>query len=263
LAVSSPGAVQVTEQKFDTKTGPVTVVTVKNDVKTWTLRFDGAGVGFGPNSVNWYTGPDAEEVWVGKAQGSKSSPAFAVTARGPEAGGAEMSWAFPEGAARLRFELRDQEDALRITLEGPKSVARVLRLRCYPSSFAGGWKDGAEVRERRLITPTMDQKIEKGMAMKKDLTAGDTWVLYLDDHFDVAKTGNKAEGPCALAFDASTFEAGQVTGSGYNYDTTLSTKAGSERLRVAIWDFQGLTNAEAQERVKRIVPEVLWAAQTK
>ena len=84
--------------------------------------------------------------------------------------------------------------------------------------------------------------------------AADTFVLYSDGVFDVAK--GEGSGPCAMLFLPEQIASGTVQVSHYPVQTKLEAKPDVQELRFAFWDLSGKTNVDA------LVAMTACAAQT-
>ena len=255
-------AVTVKVAKSKDKTGVVTYVAMDSGKKVYRVNHFQIGVGLGPQGANWYSGPAFLEIGIGKARASKRPTTVNVLQKGPEAGVVEITWQFDEGTAKARFEVRDGDDKVLVTVELPKAETRWVRFRCYPSSFGGGWKQGLELRQRRGITAKLDHKVmdpatKKEKRLSQRLSADEPWVMYMDDHFDVAVAGKKDLGPCGLLYSPEEIAKAVAMVNNYNCDTSLTPKPDATSIRVALWDFTGKTNAEALEIMKAVSVDML------
>lgn len=112
-----------------------------------------------------------------------------------------------------------------------------LTLRCYPSFFTSYYKrEGA----RRIQTPAT--LIEQGNS--QTLPADEHWwAFYYDEVFDVAR--GEGEGPCALLLPPGQATAIKFVPGSYAVDTVIELPTDVRRIRLALWDFRGRSNADA------------------
>lgn len=226
-----------------------TAVRLDSGRKVFTVRFDGKQAGLGPAFENWY-GNGFFTLFVGSAKSSACHATLEVVGRGPDAGVVRIVWDMPDGQAEALFELRDGDDKLLLTLKLPRSRVRSVRFLCYPSAFAGGYQKGLAVRKRHTFTATQDVTLDGKHGVTTPLSDAEPWVLFADDHFDVAH--KRGVGPCAaLYFPHEVSKAAAVT-SNYACYLNLVPKATVQELHVVLWDFAGMSNAAALEYVKAL-----------
>lgn len=238
-------------RKIGTGTQTHTVVSLDSGKTVFTVGRFGSSVGIGPNGANWYS-QDCFTITVDKQRSTKVPCELKAVKSGPDAGIVEAVWSFEAGPVKATFELRDGDGKLLVTVQFPKAKSRGLSLRCYPSTFAGGWKQGMKLRQRRGVTAVREMAMGSTVKGKGALSPEETWVLFQDDHFDVAKTKKKAEGPCAVLYNPQ--EAAKAWASVDNYACyfSLTPKADVDAVHLMVWDFQGLTNAEALDYMKKL-----------
>ena len=238
-------------KKLGKGTQTYTVATLDSGKAVFVVGRSGSSVGLGPNGANWYSA-DCFTITVGKQRSTKVPCEMKVLKTEPGIGVVEAVWSFEAGPAKARFEVRDGDDKVLVTVTFPKAKSRGLSVRSYPSTFAGGWKQGFKLRQRRGITATREMPMGSTLKGKGTLSAEENWVLFQDDHFDVAKTKNKREGPCAVLYNPK--EAAKAWASVENYACYLYfiPKADVDAAHLMFWDFQGLTNEEALEYMKKL-----------
>ena len=162
----------------------------------------------------------------------------------------KVAWDMPDGLVEALLELRSGDDKLLLTVKFPEAKARAVQLLCYPSSFAGGYHQGKQIRKRHSFTATRDITLGEKHGVDATLTERDPWVLFADDHFDVAH--NRGAGPCAaLYFPHEVSRATAATGN-YACYFTLVPKPDVAALHIVLWDFTGVTNADALEYMRSI-----------
>jgi hypothetical protein len=147
--------------------------------------------------------------------------------------------------------LHDRDDKLLLTVTLPSGAGRLVRLQCYPSSMAGGYRPGRALRHRHSVTAVREIVLgDDDHARTTELTAGEPWALFMDDHFDAAE--QRGRGPCAaLYLPHEVSEAVLLTG---NYACRLDLRPLPETrtLHLALWEFPGLPNAEAVHYMRGI-----------
>ncbi len=127
---------------------------------------------------------------------------------------------------------------------GPKSVR--LRLTCYPSFFTAWHR-----REGRRVVIVPGGRVVEGE--RKKFEAGQAWwAFYCDEVFDPAR--GEGDGPCAMLILPEQLSQAEFRPTGYPVETVLDCR-GTE-LRLAFWDFKGLSNAEALEQLRASVQRV-------
>ncbi|NOY80931.1 MAG: hypothetical protein GXP31_07980 [Kiritimatiellaeota bacterium] len=199
-----------------------------------------------PNVANWYhTGFYHIEIG-GKQLGSHPLTAMGITESG-ERGAFHMVWDTPEYVARLQFLLPPGSDHLLTRLSWRPKPGRTVgpvkvRFTCYPSFFTTAHNRQGD---RTLTTPrtTVHEVTTEELA-----PAEDTYLLYTDGVFDVAK--GEGSGPCAMLFLPEQIASGRVQLGGYAVQTKLEAGPDAHELRFAFWDLTGKTNAEAQALMK-------------
>jgi hypothetical protein len=255
-----------TAKKFtrEIKDGTLSVISMDSGAKKYRVKHNPRGVGLGPQSANWYGNEGFLEIFVDKDDASKQPAKVELVKEGPNSAITKITWEFKQGPVTATFELKDRDDKLFVTFTFPKATKREIRLRCYPSDFAGGSKQGKGIRRRHILTPTSDHAIfdeitEREKPVKRKLAPEENWVLFMDDHFDVAKTEKKTNGPCAIFLNPAECGSAKVYVGNYSSTITLAPKADSDTLKCILWDFTGKTNAEAIKNMKAITTDLLAA----
>ena len=163
----------------------------------------------------------------------------------------DMVWHDEAADVRLRFLALPQHDNLfaEIALEPKQEIKSLqLYLKCYPSYFtAYNHREGA----RRIQTPAAllvpDQSVT--------LPAKDNWwCVYYDRIFDVAK--GEGDGPCGLLLLPEEVKTLTLDVGGYMIGTRITYPAAARRIRLALWDFTGKTNASVLARMKTAAPAI-------
>ena len=226
-----------------------TAVRMDSGRKVLGVRCNGKQVGLGPGSENWY-GNGFLLTAVGGVKSSAHPATMSVVERGPEKGVVKVAWDMPGGLVAALLELRSGDDKLLLTVKLPEAKRRSVQLLCYPSSFAGGYRQGRTIRRRHSFTATRDSTLGEKHDLNTTLTEDEPWVLFADDHFDVAHS--RGVGPCAaLYFPHEVSNATAATGN-YACYLTLVPKPDVAALHIVLWDFTGVTNADALEYMRAI-----------
>ena len=193
-----------------------------------------------PCSCNWYHGGFLAIVLNGRDIGT--TPLSSMTVAENSGGRAIMDMVWRDEAAdvRARFVGLPGRDYLicEITLDPVAEITSVgLKLRCYPSFFTSWHKrDGA----RRVQTPA--SLVEQGST--ETLPADENWwAVYYDEIFDVER--GEGEGPCALLLPPGQATEIRLAPGGYSVETAIDFPADTRRIRMAVWDYHGRTNADA------------------
>ena len=197
-----------------------------------------------PCSCNWYHSGFLFISINGRDIGTTPLSSMIAAQRGDRAI-LDMVWHSDAADVRARFLGLPNHDALycEIALEPRQPIKSVgLRLNCYPSYFTHArQRDGA----RRIRTPAT--LVQQGQHVT--LPAGKNWwALYYDEIFDVAK--GEGEGPCALMLLPEGATEISLHPGSYGVGTEIKALAGTGRLRLALWDFKGKTNAESLARMQ-------------
>jgi len=194
----------------------------------------------GPSASNWYHGGFLAIVLNGRDIGT--TPLSSMTVAENSGGRAIMDMVWRDEAAdvRARFVGLPGRDYLicEITLDPVAEITSVgLKLRCYPSFFTSWHKrDGA----RRVQTPA--SLVEQGST--ETLPADENWwAVYYDEIFDVER--GEGEGPCALLLPPGQATEIRLAPGGYSVETAIDFPADTRRIRLAVWDYHGRTNADA------------------
>ena len=205
-------------------------------------RYSG-GFGWVPPRCNWY---HDGFFWL-DINGALSTVARfqLLEARGGDKGLARFVGELPDARVVADFVLLPDDNKLLLDLKVEPMEGKRLRrvtayFSCYPSDFAvhaPGTRKRAVQTARRELRPTPG-----GGGRNANLTKDEPWVLFLDEHYDVAS--KRGSGPCALAFDASRVDLRVGCGS-YRCLTTARWKPGVKRASFVLWDLSGMTNADA------------------
>lgn len=197
-----------------------------------------------PTSCNWYHSGFLFLYLNGEDLGTTPLSSMLIAERGERAI-LDLVWRHELANVRARFAGLPGSDHLtcEIALEPKQELTSIaIGLRCYPSFFTSHHKRAGA---RRIQTPGALMEEGKSATLGAD---ENWWGLYYDEVFDVAK--GEGEGPCGLLFlpDEAveiTFEPGE-----YAVNTRIAYRPEARRLRLAFWDFKGLTNAEALARLR-------------
>jgi hypothetical protein len=192
-----------------------------------------------PSAANWYHGGFLFIILNGKDIGTTPLSSMLLSERGSR-GIIDMVWHCETADVRARFLGLPQHDNLycEIAIEPKQEIKSVeLQLRCYPSFFtAAAHREGA----RRIRTPAT--LIEQGKQVSLP-TSDNWWAVYYDEVFDVAK--GEGDGPCALLLPPEEAREIAFNAGSYGVDTRIAYPAQTRKIRLALWDFKGKTNAAA------------------
>ena len=162
----------------------------------------------------------------------------------------KITWRHGSDEAVLTIFLPENDDKLLLEfspdLEVEKHENYMLQLLMYPSSYAGGSKAGSALRNREGVS-TKRVFSEDGKWVPLD--ADEPWIVFSDKYFDPAE--NRGDGPCAVLFNPKQTVRREVAISNYACNLRLfyPNKTNAAML---LWDFKGVTNADALESMKSI-----------
>lgn len=202
----------------------------------------GSGLGMtGPSYRNWY---DAGfiDVLLDNQSLDSATPSFEVV-EGPAGQELVGTWRTTQGQVVLRFGLL--QDGLRVDGEvTPVGEPQVMvRLFAIPSAGFGDWAD----MNKYAVT----EAGETAHGTPLDLPAGADWMFLADRTYDVPH--ERAEGPCAVLF-GSPPPAVHSDGGSYVVEVEARYPAGTRRFSLVLWDFNGLSNADALAELRRRLP---------
>lgn len=199
-----------------------------------------------PCAANWYHSGFFFVQVNGKEVGEFPLVDMRVTERGNR-GACHLVWETPEARVRVQFlvsggseRLLSQVTCVPVTGRAVESLE--LKFTCYPSFFTSHHRRQGD---RTLITPRLEAHEVSTTPLEP---AADTYLLYQDNVFDVAK--GEGDGPCAMLFLPDQIASGAVQLSTYPVQTLLKAAPGVLRVRFAFWDFHNRTNAEAAAFLK-------------
>ena len=206
-----------------------------------------------PSKANWY-----QNAFYSVKIGAKASRECATElgeVHAGEKGVATVIWRHPKARIVAKFILLDRDDKLLVeTTVEPRGRIKTyeLKLTCYPSSMAGGYKPGLKTRDREALTARRVMKRPTKPDNKGYLTAtlakDEPWVLFYDKYYDVAH--NRGEGPCAAAYSTKEVGRAQAHASNYACFLTLHYPARTRTSHLILWDFKGMTNAAAKDYMR-------------
>lgn len=181
-----------------------------------------------------------------------SEQKFEISAVEVEDETAKITWQHGTDKAVLTVFLPEDDDKLLLEfspeLESEKQKNYMLQFRMYPSSYAGGYQAGLELRKR------------EGASTKRifhegkwtPLNADEPWIFLCDKYFDPAE--NRGDGPCAVLFNPK--QAVQQDVLVGNYACYLKLfYPNKTKAALILWDFKGVPNDKALESMKSINPE--------
>jgi len=212
--------------------------TNKKGEKQWTGQF-----GWVPPNANWYH--DGFFRFTLNKSASLHHRFQLVETRSGDTGLARWVADMPDATATLEFSLRANDDKLlfhiRFEPKEQKAVSSaVVTLQCYPSDFAvqkPETRSRAALTSKRRLTPG-----PKGGSSRAEVSEEESWALFLDEYYDVAE--GRGAGPCAVAWDVSRCDVTLRCG-GYVCYALAGLKSGVTETSFVLWDFSGVTNADA------------------
>ncbi|MBN2449468.1 MAG: hypothetical protein JXR77_03710 [Lentisphaeria bacterium] len=193
----------------------------------------------GPTSCNWYHGGFLWVLLNGEDVGEVPLSGVMATEEGSR-GMVDMVWHHPRADVRIRFVMVPGDDALyaEIALDPSAPLAEVgVRLRCYPSFFTSHHKRHGL---RRVCTP--GARVAEGESVELPVPEN-RWALMLDEVFDVAL--GEGAGPCGVFIHGSDARTVRHAPESYPVTSHLVYSPATRSIRLAFWDFHGLTNAAA------------------
>ena len=206
-----------------------------------------------PCSANWYGGGFLKLKLNGEDVGSWRLADRRVTDQG-DRGGCQYVWEAPMATVRIRFILlpgaRYVCAELAWTPKQPIEQAEV-RLLCYPSFFTAARNRKGE---RHVVSSVKD--VPQGKPFPIDPTR-ESYLFYCDRIFDVAR--GEGAGPCAVWFEPDAVAGGHVSIGGYGVGTLLKVRPGKNVVRLAIWEFPGVSNDDALTALREDVARVAEA----
>ncbi|MBD3291778.1 MAG: hypothetical protein GF393_02575 [Armatimonadia bacterium] len=154
----------------------------------------------------------------------------------------QFVWEHPAAEVGLRLMMLPEGNHLLADLqwrerEGQAVESVALVFTCYPSYFTTA---NNRTGDRRVRTPRTEQQEGSSLDL---VPAEDTWLYYFDTVFDVAN--GEGDGPCALMLWPEAMTGGRVSIGGYAVSTTVNPDPAAGQTRLGLYDFTGLTNAEA------------------
>jgi len=215
--------------------------------------YDGGYIGMpGPSGANWYYQGFLQIAINGRDIGTTPISSM-VVAENDRRAIVDMVWHDEAADLRLRFLVLPYHDNLftEISLDPKQEINSVqLTLKCYPSGFPSYEN---RVGARRIKTPSVLLKPEP--ERWETVSAGDNWwCVYYDEIYDVAN--RQGDGPCGLLVLPEEVKEFSLLVGGYMMQTNLTYPAGTRRIRLALWDFTGRTNADVLERMKVRAPVI-------
>jgi hypothetical protein len=128
------------------------------------------------------------------------------------------------------------------------STAASVFLACYPADYAQ-----QEPEKRRRVVLTAKQEFlnpgAKGSNSVGKLSDAEPWLLFYDRYFDVG--AGRGTGPCAFAYDVSRTKVVVRCGN-YQASATATLLPGVREASFVLWDFAGITNADAIQYMKNL-----------
>ncbi len=196
-----------------------------------------------PTRANWYAGGFLQVLVNGVNATLYQTERTRVLETG-DRGSFQTIWAHPDAEVGIRLLMLPGGNHVLVdlawtpTTEGAIETL-ALSMTCYPSYFTTA---NQRVGDRHCQTPGADESEPNTLEL---IPAEDTWLYYYDTVFDVER--GEGDGPCALLMDNSVVDNGKVHIGGYAVRTVLNLKPEAGRMRLGLYDFAGLTNAQAHK----------------
>lgn len=195
-----------------------------------------------PNSCNWYWGGFLQVLVNGTNATAYRIANVGVLESGAR-GSFQIVWAHPDADVGLRLLMLPGGNHVLAQLTWLPREAKTLdtlavKLTCYPSFFTAA---RGRTGERHCRTPRTDELQPQTLQLQPE---EDTYLYYYDTVFDVAK--GEGSGPCAALVAPEGVTGGNVQIGGYAVVTNLNLDPAAGSARLALYDFTGHTNAEAQ-----------------
>jgi hypothetical protein len=194
-----------------------------------------------PSRANWYAGGFLKVMVNGVNATLYQTERTRVLETG-ERGSFQTIWAHPDAEVGIRLLMLPGGNHVLVDLawipRGDAVIETVaLNMTCYPSFFTTA---NQRVGDRHCKTPGADESEPNTLEL---IPSQDTWLYYYDTVFDVAN--GEGVGPCALLLDTAAVASGTVHIGGYAVSTVLNLKPETGEVRLGLYDFTGLTNAQA------------------
>ncbi len=160
-----------------------------------------------------------------------------------ERGSVQAIFAHPDAEVGLRLMLLPHSNhVLALVRWAPREGAAIesvrVKLITYPSFFTTFHNRQGE---RHCRTPRADQQEVSTLEI---VPGEDAYLYYYDAIFDVAR--GEGDGPCATVLGPEGVIGGQVAINAYPVTSFIDFDPAAGEARLALYDFAGLTNAEAQ-----------------
>lgn len=200
-----------------------------------------------PTPANWYWGGFMRILVNGTDAALYAIEDLQVLETGPR-GTFQVLWAHPDAEVGLRLMLPAGSNHILGHLRwrprpGANVETVVVELRCYPSFFTAARNRQGE---RHCATPRVDRKEGEPLEIVPEQ---DTYLYYYDAVFDVAK--GEGGGPCAAMVVPGPLTGGAVYITDYPVITRLDLAPQAGEARLGLYDFTGLSNAEAEAYLKQ------------
>lgn len=159
-------------------------------------------------------------------------------------GSFQAIFAHPDAEVGLRIALLPESNHILMLVSWrprPDKAVQSVRvtLRAYPSFFTSfHHRQG----ERHCATPRTDQQEPSTLEIVPE---EDGYLHFYDAVFDVAN--GEGDGPCAAVISPEGLTGGRVSIQSYPVTTSLDYAPEAAEARLALYDFAGLTNAQAQQ----------------
>lgn len=206
-----------------------------------------------PTRANWYAA-GFMKVLVNGEDAVLYQDALPRVLETGDRGVVQFQWTHPAAEVGLRMMMLPGGHCLMGELqwrprEGEAVQTIALALTCYPSYFTTA---NNRTGDRHCMTPRTDER--EGHPL--DLIPGeDTWLYYYDTVFDVAN--GEGDGPCAALLAPEGVSGGRVSIGGYAVSSSITLDPDAGQARIGFYDFNAMTNAEAERYMRESAPDDL------
>jgi hypothetical protein len=254
---------RIRKTDVDNPTAVNIAVVFRNSRKTIAIKYAGreqqdkdgkkafvGSFGWVPPVTNWYHDGFFNVTWEGR-----KSIHYRFRYLGTESGGrgaARFTAEMPAGRLFVDFALLPNDDKLLMHLtfeplqDAPMKAS--VFLACYPASYALNEPE----KRRRVVLTSKQEFLNPGPKDSKSvgsLSDAEPWLLFYDRHFDIA--AGRGSGPCALAYDSSRVKVFARCGN-YQAHAIATLVPGVRETSFVLWDFAGITNADAVQYMKNL-----------
>ena len=198
-----------------------------------------------PSSANWFSGG-----FFSFDVGGSSTKNCNVEVSEIGEGSFTLKYTRNTMTATFKIILPDDDDKLLLEFNPNEKepVQRCYRVQflCYPSSLAGGYNAGKNVRKREMLTSA---RTIAGNSKRTVLGDKEMWILFYDNYFDVKD--NRGEGPCALLFNPKKTARKELIPGNYACILQFWYKMNTPSHFI-LWDFKGWSNDSAKKYMEQL-----------